>query len=117
MNLKTKENRARALAALKTMEAFLQGIESNVEGDALTLLQRIEGEGQRMQKANTAFVLALLEDEYTPAILFKPWASIRRIQQWRDAGKLKVVVKHGRCCVKPSEFFTHWRTLPEESRQ
>lgn len=111
----TKEARARALAALKQVEAFLQGTKENVDGDALTLLERIEGEAHRIQQANAAFVLALLKDEECPAEMFRPWASVRRIRDWRDAGKLSVVIKHGRCCVKPSEFFRHWRTLPDET--
>lgn len=71
-----------------------------------------------MMQMNQALVLALLWDEYTPAKLFKYWASVRRIRDWRDdpAIKLDVIVRHGRVCVKPSEFFKHWKTLPATAR-
>jgi hypothetical protein len=103
-------DRNRALKALDEARGFIQGARENVEGDALEVVQKA---GDRVQQANAAFVLALLKDQECPAELFKPWAGVRRIRDWRDAGKLKAVIRHGRVCVKPSDFFTFWNTLTE----
>jgi hypothetical protein len=113
------EKRNRALRALKEAESFIQGASLQVTDDAQKLVDVLMEEGQRVQQAGTALVLALLSDEYTPAEMFKPWASVRRIQQWRDdpEKKLDVKILHGRTCVKPSAFFALWRTLPDESKR
>lgn len=113
-----RQDRNRALTALKTAEAFIQGVRDEVDDDAKTLVDRVIAEGDRMQKASVALVFGLLTNEYTPAELFKPWASVRRIQQWRDdpAVNLDVIIRHGKTCVKPSAFFAHWQTLKDESK-
>lgn len=104
-------DRNRALKALDEARGFISGVRENVDGDALAVVEKA---GDRIQQANAAFVLALLKDEHCPAVLFKPWASPRRIRDWRDAGKLKgVIIRHGRICVKPSDFFAFWNTLTE----
>jgi hypothetical protein len=107
--LKTND-RNRALRALDEAKAFVQGTIENVDGDALEVIQKA---GDRIQQANSAFVLALLRDDWCPAKLFAPWASVRRIQDWGTAGKVTVEVKHGRSCVKPSDFFRHFNSLKE----
>jgi hypothetical protein len=107
--LKTPE-RNRALRALDEAKAFVQGAIENVDGDALKVVQQA---GDRIQQANSAFVLALLKDEYCPAALFKPWASVRRIRDWRDAGHFEAPMVHGKICVKPSAFFKHFNSLKE----
>lgn len=114
----TAPDRARALAALKQAEAFIQGAGSEVGDDARKLVDVLMEEGQRVQRAGLSLVLSLLSDEYTPLELFKPWASVRRFQEWRDdpAVKLDVILRHGRLCVKPSVFFAHWHTLGDETK-
>jgi hypothetical protein len=88
---------------------LLNGTPETLDDEARTLIEMVREEGRR----NTRIVLALVSDEYTPAELFKPWACVRRIRDWRDdpAVKLDVIVRHGRCCVKPSAFFKHWNSL------
>ena len=109
----SESNRARVLAALKLAETFVQDMKTEINGDALTLMERIEAEATRIRQANASLVLAMLAGEYCPAEMFKPWASVRAIRDWRDDPKIRldVVVKHGRCCVRPADFFAHWRTL------
>lgn len=81
------------------------------------LAENLRAEGARLHQVANALLLGLLTDEYTPAELFKPWASIARIRQWRDNPTLKLdaIVRHGRCCVRPSAFFALWNSLPDES--
>lgn len=112
-------DRARALAALKEAERFVQGATTHVGNDAATLVATVMAEGRRMQQASASLVLALLKDDYAPAELFRPWASKRRFTQWRDdpAVKLDVKVIHGRLSVKPSAFFKHWASLPDETKR
>lgn len=106
----------RAMRALREAEAYLSGIRDEVDGDAKTLLEMLQGKIEKAQAAPSALVLALLADEPCPAVLFAPWASAKRIRQWRDQGKLSVSIKHGRTCVRPSEFFRFFNALPDESR-
>jgi hypothetical protein len=106
----------RAMRALREAEAYISGIRDDVDGDAKTLMETLRGELQQAKAAPTALLLALLADEPCPATLFAPWASSKRIRQWRDSGKLSAVIKHGRTCVRPSEFFKFFNALPDESR-
>lgn len=112
-------NRTRALASLKQAEAFLQGAQEDISEDNKALVDALMVEGQKIKQAGLALVLALLKDDYAPADLFKPWASVRRIREWRDdpAVKLDVVLIHDRTCVKPSAFFAHWNSLPVEKKR
>lgn len=106
-------DRKRALAALKDAEQFIQCVKQEISDDALTLLDRVQGEFRKVQQAQTAFVLAIIKEEYAPAELYRPFASVEQIRKWRDDPKVKldVVIKNGRCAVKPSAFFAHWKTL------
>lgn len=115
----TDANRTKALAGLKQAEAYLQSAEDGANDEAKSLVDRLIVEGQKVKQAGQALVLALLKDEHTPADLFKPWASVRRIREWRDdpAVKLDVVLIHDRTCVKPSAFFAHWNSLPVEKKR
>jgi len=108
-----KDKRAKALHALKEAEEYISGGAEVISDEAMALVDMLKREGEAIKQAGTALVLALIKDEYTPAELFKPWASVKRIRQWRDdpAIRLDVQVMHGRCCVKPSAFFKHWNTL------
>lgn len=110
-------NRARALAAIKQAELFLQCDERVESGELRTLTDRLVEEGKRVERASSAMVLALLAEEYVPCDLLRAWASRRRFQQWRDAAGLDVAVIHGRLCVRPSDFFAHWRGLPSRARR
>jgi len=110
------ERRERAMTALSEAHAYLAGMGGNVDGDAKTLAENVRGDIEKAKAAPTALVLALLADEPCPAQLFGPWASVQRIRSWRDAGKLAAVIKHGRTCVRPSDFFRFFNTLPDESR-
>lgn len=112
-------NRARALRALKTAERIISSSPQISISDYRDVSAKLVAEGQRIQRASHALVLALLMDEYTPAELFKPWASVRRIREWRDDPdvKLDAIVRHGRVCVKPAAFFALWRTLRAETRR
>ncbi len=105
-----KADRTRALKALDEARRFVQGSTENVDGDALEVVQKA---GDRIQQANSAFVLAVLKDDWCPAPLFKPWASVRRIRDWGAAGRISVSLKHGRACVKPSDFFRYFNSLKE----
>lgn len=108
-------DRERALNALKIAAGYIRSEPNGIVRDALTLLERISAESARIQQANASLVMALIRDEDAPSELFKPWASVRRFRDWRDAGRLRVVVKHGRCCCRPTDFFAHWRTLPDQT--
>lgn len=112
-------NRTRALASLKQAEAFLQGAQDEISEDNKALVDALMVEGQKIKQAGLSLVLALLRDDYAPAELFKPWASVRRIREWRDdpTVKLDVVLIHDRTCVKPSAFFAHWNSLPAEKKR
>lgn len=114
-----QSDRSRALAALKDAERFIQGASKDVGDDARALVDTLRDEGRRLQQASSSLVLALLKDDYAPAELFKPWASKRRITQWRDdpAVALDVKVIHGRVSVRPSAFFKHWNSLPDETKR
>jgi len=101
--------RNRALRALDDAKAILQRTSADVDAEALKV---IEQAGERIQQANAAFVLALLKDDYCPAKLFAPWASVRRVRDWGADGKIRVIIRHKRACVRPSDFFAYWATLP-----
>lgn len=109
----TAEKRNRLLNALKEVDELLRGDREEVGDDAQKLVDVLVDEGRKLQKASNALVMALLYDHYAPAELFKPWASKKRISQWRDDPevKLDVIIRHGRMCVKPSAFFEHWNSL------
>ena len=112
-------NRTRALASLKQAEAFLQGAQDEISEDNKALVDALMVEGQKIKQAGLALVLALLKDDYAPAELFKPWASVRRIREWRDDPEisLDVVQRHDRTCVKPSAFFALWGSLPTHKKR
>lgn len=112
-------NRTRALASLKQAEAFLQGAQDEISEDNKALVDALMVEGQKIKQAGLALVLALLKDDYAPAELFKPWASVRRIREWRDDPEisLDVVQRHDRTCVKPSAFFALWSSLPTSKKR
>ncbi len=109
----TVEGRKRALEGLKLAEQFLTAMPSERPEEKKGIVRAAP------VITSNALVLALLRDDYVPAELFKPWASVRRIRQWRDdeAHKLDVIIRHGRCCVRPSSFFALWAKLPDESKR
>lgn len=111
------EDRHLALRAIEVAKSFIQSTVVRDPKPSAEQLEELRAELTRSQRTCFALVLAFVTDEYCPAALFRPWASVRRIRDWRDAGKLDVIVRHGRCCVRPSEFFRHWRSLPDETRR
>ena len=106
-------SRKRALAAIELAKSFIEKPREATDDADQKLMDMLADEGRRLQQQSMSLVLALLYDHYTPAKLFKPWASKKRITQWRDDPKVKldVIIRHGRLCVKPDSFFAHWRTL------
>lgn len=109
----TADKRNRLLNALKEVDELLRSEREVVGDDARKLVDVLVDEGRKLQKVSSTLIMALLYDHYTPADLFKPWASKKRITQWRDDPevKLDVIIRHGRLCVKPTAFFAHWNTL------
>ena len=105
--------RDRAMAALRNLEMFMDTVQDHASGEARTLIEEISRERILIEQTTKAMILGLVSDEPVPAKMFKEWASVRRITDWRDAGKLKVEIIHNRCCVRPSDFFAYWRTLKE----
>lgn len=104
-------DRSRTLRSLREAEKFIQGLNETIDAEALALVDQIREEARRIEAANTALVLALLADEYTPIGVFSAWASKRRVREWKAAGKISTAYKNGKLCIRPSEFFRHWRTL------
>jgi hypothetical protein len=98
----------RAQQALDEAKSYVGQIRLQVNAEALDV---VRAAGERIQQTNHAFVLAILKNEWCPATLFEPWASVRRIQDWGKAGKLDVRVKHGRTCCRPRDFFDYFSGL------
>lgn len=109
-------DRARVLAALQDAEKFILEADPVSTEGYVPLVEQLRQEGAAVRQAGLALVLALVADKYTPASLFAPWASVKRIRQWRDdpAVRLDVIVRHGRCCLRPSDFFRHWNAMANE---
>ena len=111
-------DRDHVLAALESARHLIMLSPARYNDEARSLVERIEQESIRVQQANSALIVSLLSDDYHPCELFKPWASVRRFQQWRDDPSIKVdvVIRHGRTCVRPGVFFAFWKTLPNETK-
>ena len=101
----------RLACALRALEDAKAAIRDAQAGLGQATRDAVQDAIERTQQANTALVMVLLTDELCPAKLFAPWASVRRIRDWGAAGKLQVVIRHGRCCIRPTDFFRHWNTL------
>lgn len=105
------EAHERVLRALQEVESWARGVESNFTGDAKALLESVKQEVNKSKARSDAMVLAIVRDEYCPAALFKPWASVASICRWGREGKLHTKILHNRTCVRPSEFFRYFGTL------
>lgn len=114
-----ESNRASALAALRQIELFISNAASNpISAEDRESMASLRKEVLETRRLCLSLLAGLLSDRYTPCELFKPWASKARFQQWRHnpAVQMDVMVRHARLCVRPSSFFAHWDTMPDETK-
>ena len=95
------KKREQVLNALREAESFITALGPQADAPPQ----------ERAQAEVSAVLLALVADELCPASLFRPWASARRIRQWREHGVLNVSVVNGKNCVRPSDFFALFNAL------
>ena len=112
MNSTFTERKKAALSALTFAQKFVESVKD--EPPALPASERAAVEASASQ-----LVVGLLYDHYVPVSLFRAWASAQRFREWRDDPRvaLDVVIRHGRCCVKPSAFFALWEKLPADRKR
>jgi len=103
---------------LREAQSMVTMVSEETAGQALTIEQQQRAFVREVAAQNAAFVLAYVCDEPCPLSLFKPWASARRIKQWRDQGLLKSCqMRNGKMTCLPSEFFAFYRTLNDTGRR